>query len=56
MAFNRKRLTEQDVLSAYKKASEKGLKYWILIFGEPVKKLENLINASRELEKIEKIG
>ncbi|HTY43987.1 MAG TPA: hypothetical protein VMC80_01990 [Patescibacteria group bacterium] len=56
IAFNKKRLTENDVLGAYKKAYEKGLKYWILLFGEPVKKLENLINASRELERIEKIG
>jgi hypothetical protein len=55
IAFNKKRIVEEDIISAYKKASERGLKYEILSLGEPAKKIDSLITALKELEKIEVI-
>ncbi len=55
MAYNKKRITELDLIKAYKKASETGLPYVILSLGEPAKKLTNFIKAIRNLEEINKI-
>ncbi len=55
VALNKKRLTERDIIQAHKRASSAGLKYRILMLGDLNKNIENLINASKELEKIEKL-
>lgn len=55
VALNKKRLTENDIIKSHKRASSAGLKYRIMMLGELNKNIENLINASRELEKIEKL-
>jgi hypothetical protein len=56
VAINKKRITENDVIKAHKKVEGTKLKYRILSLGESTKRMESLINASKELEKIEKIG
>jgi len=55
IAYNKKRINEADVLKAGKKASELNLSYIILSLGEPLKKLNNLIDAVKNLSAIEKI-
>lgn len=55
IAYNKKRLSEEEINKAYKKASELGMPYKILGLGEPLKRVDNLIKAIRELEGIEKI-
>ncbi len=55
IAYNKKRINESDIIKAHKKALESNLKYIILSLGEPLKKLTNLIEALKNLEKIEKI-
>ncbi|MDO8528840.1 MAG: hypothetical protein Q7S06_03030 [Nanoarchaeota archaeon] len=55
VALNKKRLTEIDIIKSHKRASSVGLKYRILMLGELNKNIENFINASKELEKIEKL-
>lgn len=55
VALNKKRLTENDIIKSHKRASSAGLKYRIMMLGEVNKNIENLINASKELEKIEKL-
>ena len=54
-AFNKKKITDADIIKAYKKASELNLEYIILSLGEPLKKLSNLIEAVKSLSKIGKI-
>ena len=53
VAFNKKRISEADILKASKKASESGLKYAILGLGSPLKKITNLLDAMKALSKIE---
>jgi len=55
IAFNKKRINEQDILNAYKKAQEANLSYIILSLGEPSKKTTNFIEAIKELNSLEKI-
>jgi len=55
VAYNKKRLTEADIVNAHKKAKEQNLRYIIYCFGEPLKKLTSFIDAIKELDKIEKI-
>ena len=55
IAYNKKRITEEDILKAHKKAQELNLKYQILSLGEPSKKLDNFIKALRNLSEIQKI-
>jgi hypothetical protein len=55
VAYNKKRLTENDILNTYKKAKEKNLKYIIYTFGEPAKKTINFIDAVKDLSSIEKL-
>jgi len=56
IAYNKKRINDSDLLKAYKKASEKNLPYIILSLGETPKKLEEIIQASKNLTRIEKIS
>jgi len=55
VAYNKKRINESDIIKAYKKASELNLEYIILSLGEPLKKLNNFIEAIEKLSGIEKI-
>lgn len=55
IAHNKKRIDEKDLTKANKKASEYKLEYVIFCLGEPLKKLNNLIDAINNLDKIEKI-
>ena len=55
VAYNKKSLREEDLIKAYKKSQEFNLKYLLLSFGEPLKKLNNFIEAALSLERIEKI-
>lgn len=54
-AFNKKRISEEDLIKANKKASELQLEYIILSLGEPLKRLTNLIDAIKNLSDIEKM-
>jgi hypothetical protein len=55
IAYNKKKITEQDVINSYKKSLELGLPYKILLLGEPLKRFDNLIKAAKDLQGIEKI-
>ncbi len=55
VAYNKKKMTENEIIKANKKASELALKYIILSMGEPSKKLVELIESAKNLEKIEKM-
>jgi len=55
VAYNKKRINEDDIDKAYKKASEINLPYKILSLGEPFKKIKNLVKAIKKLESLEKI-
>jgi hypothetical protein len=55
IAHNKKRLTESDIINAHKKASEERIEYILLSLGEPLKKMTSLIEAIKNLDKIEKI-
>jgi len=56
IAYNKKRITETDLLKAHKKASEYNLSYIILSLGDIPKKLENFIEAARNLSGIDKLN
>ncbi len=55
VAYNKKRITEADIIKAHKRSSELGLAYIILSLGEPLKKLTGLIKAVKNLSAIEKL-
>lgn len=55
IAYNKKKITEKDLVNASKKAEELGLKYIILSLGEPSKKIKETIDAVKNLSGIEKI-
>ncbi len=55
VAYNKKRITEADIIKAHKRASEINLPYTILSLGEPTKKIQNFIHAIKDLSGLEKI-
>lgn len=55
IAYDKKKMDEKDILNAYKKASKFKLNFIILSLGEPNKKLNEFIEAVKNLEGIEKI-
>ncbi len=55
IAYNKKRISEEEINKAYKKSSELEIPYKIISFGEPLKRVNNLINAIKHLKDIEKI-
>jgi len=55
VAYNKKRINENDIVKANKKASESNLSYIVLSLGEPLKKLNSLISAVKNLSAIEKL-
>ncbi len=54
-AYNKKKISENEIIKAGKKASEKNLKYSILSLGELPKKISELIEALKNIKEIEKI-
>jgi len=56
VAINKKRISEPDLLKAHKKASLLNVSYLILTKGELPKKLKEMIDAFKNLERIEKIS
>jgi hypothetical protein len=56
IAYNKKRITELDLIKSYKKLNDKNIPYILLSFGEPSKKFTNLIESIKNLDKIEKIS
>lgn len=54
-AYNKKRITEKDILTAYKKSGENEMKYMVLSLGEAPKKTQTLIDAAKKLDFIDKI-
>jgi hypothetical protein len=55
VAFNKKRVTEKDIINVHKKAKDQNLRYLILSLGTPLKKTQNIIEAAKSLAGIEKI-
>jgi len=55
VAYDKKRITESDIIKAHKKAQEANLPFLILSLGETPKKLTSFIEAIRNLSSIEKI-
>ncbi len=55
IAYNKKRINENDIIKASKKASELGIPYIILSKGEPLKKVQGLLDALSNLSFIGKI-
>jgi len=53
--FNKKKITEKEVIKAYKKATDNKMKYSVLSLGETPKKLDELISAMKTLSDIGKI-
>ena len=52
--FNKKRISEKEILNAHKTASEENMPYSILSLGETTKKLSDLILAIKTLSSIDK--
>ncbi len=55
IAYNKKKITEQDIINSHKKSQELGLPYKIIVLGEPLKRFGSLIEAVKNLKDIEKI-
>jgi hypothetical protein len=55
IAYNKKRITEKEIIEANKKSLEQEMGYTILSLGEPLKKLTNLIDAIKNIKDIKKI-
>lgn len=55
VAFNKKKIAEEDIIKAGRKAAEFGLRYHILSLGEPSKKISGLIDAGKSLASLKKI-
>jgi len=56
IAYNKKRINEEDILKAHKKISGKYSQYKILCLGEPLKRTKNIINAIKDLKGIDKMS
>ncbi|MBU4308823.1 MAG: hypothetical protein KJ566_03445 [Nanoarchaeota archaeon] len=55
IAYNKKRITETDIVRAHLKASEFSLNYVVLSLAEPAKKLKTFLEAAQALSAIGKI-
>jgi hypothetical protein len=55
VAYNKKRINETDLINAYKKSRENELEYVLLSTGEPSKKINELIDASKKLVRMENV-
>jgi hypothetical protein len=55
-AFNKKRITEDELMKCYKKAKASSLPYHIIISGELTKKMNDTMDAYKKLLKVEKLN
>jgi hypothetical protein len=55
IAFIRKKVSEKDIISASKKASQRNLKYSIVTLGKFPKKTHDLITALKNSRKIDEV-
>jgi len=55
-AFNKKRITEEELMKCYKKAKASNLPYHIITSGEPTKKMNDTIDAYKKLIRIDKLN
>lgn len=55
ICFDKKKISENDLIKANKKANEIGLKYILLSLKEPSKKMVDYINALKNLEEIKSL-
>ena len=55
-AFNKKKITEDELMKCYKKAKASNLPYHIIILGDLTKKMNNTIDAYKKLLKVEKLN
>lgn len=55
IAYNKKKISDSDILKAYKKSLEANLPYIILSLGEAPKKTQSLMDAAKSLSSIEKL-
>mgnify|MGYP001592298772 CR=1 FL=1 len=55
VAYNKKRINEEEIIKAHKKAAELSLPYSVLSLGEPLKKLNNFIEALKNIKEIKKM-
>ncbi len=53
--FNKKKITEKDILGAHKKATEDNLTYNVFSMGETPKKIKDFISAIKSLSEIDRI-
>ncbi len=53
IVYDKKRISEEDILKAHKKISGKFTQYRILCLGEPLKRTKNIINAIKSLKGID---
>ncbi|MDP3966257.1 MAG: hypothetical protein Q8Q04_01870 [archaeon] len=56
IAYDKRKITDKDILDAYKKAESMGLNYSIFSMGEAPKKTSFLITALKTLNSIEKVN
>jgi len=55
IAYNKKKISEADIIKAYKKAQEAKLPYMVLSLGEPSKKISSILEALKSLDSLNKI-
>jgi hypothetical protein len=52
IAYNKKKISDNDIIKAHKKVSDKGLPYMLLSLSEPSKKTSELLRAMKDLSSI----
>ena len=55
IAYNKKKISDADILKAFKKSKDANLPYIILSLGDAPKKTQNLMDAAKSLSSIEKL-
>ena len=55
IAYNKKKISDSDVIKAFKKASEFNLPYDIICIDGPLKKIQDLLMAAKNLGSIERL-
>lgn len=53
--YNKKKITEKDIIKSYKKAENLGLEYSVLSLGEISKKMKEMFSAIKKLDFVEKL-
>ena len=54
-AYNKKRITDSDLIKANKKAKDLGLSYMLISMGEPQRKINDLVDAAKNLSGMKKM-